>query len=164
MSGQFHAPAHLPPRERGPGTHWIGGWEGPRTGLDDVERRKIFTVPGLEHHLLGRPARSQSLYWLRFPGSHIWISLLDLLALSRKGWITIKTPRSRYRNGHVVHWPEYFGFPHLNTYSISFAIFQSIIHVKETSLNMMRVISIMEPCSSVYKIILVALFAQIYSR
>jgi hypothetical protein len=29
------------PREGDPGTHWIGGWVGPRTGLDDVERRKI---------------------------------------------------------------------------------------------------------------------------
>jgi len=24
-----------PPRERAPGTHWIGGWVSPRTGLDD---------------------------------------------------------------------------------------------------------------------------------
>jgi hypothetical protein len=24
-----------------PGTHWIGGWVGPRAGLDDVEKRKI---------------------------------------------------------------------------------------------------------------------------
>jgi hypothetical protein len=23
-------------------SHWIGGWVGPRTGLDDVEKRKIF--------------------------------------------------------------------------------------------------------------------------
>jgi hypothetical protein len=35
------------PGERGPGTHWIG-WVGPRTGLDDVEKRKILTLPGLE--------------------------------------------------------------------------------------------------------------------
>jgi hypothetical protein len=24
-----------------PGTHWIGGWAGPRTGLDDTEKRKF---------------------------------------------------------------------------------------------------------------------------
>jgi hypothetical protein len=23
-----------------PGTHWLGGWVGPRAGLDDVEKRK----------------------------------------------------------------------------------------------------------------------------
>jgi hypothetical protein len=30
------------------GTHWIGGWVGPRTGLDDVQRRNILPLPGLE--------------------------------------------------------------------------------------------------------------------
>jgi hypothetical protein len=34
----------------------------PRTGLYDVESRKLFTLPGLELRPLGRPARSQSLY------------------------------------------------------------------------------------------------------
>jgi hypothetical protein len=28
-------------RERAPGTHWIGGWVGPRAVLDAVEKRKI---------------------------------------------------------------------------------------------------------------------------
>jgi hypothetical protein len=27
--------------ERAPGTHWTGGWVGPRAGLDIVEKRKI---------------------------------------------------------------------------------------------------------------------------
>jgi hypothetical protein len=30
-----------------PGTHWTGGWVGPRTGLDEVEKRKILPIPGL---------------------------------------------------------------------------------------------------------------------
>jgi hypothetical protein len=29
------------PGERTPGTHWIGGWVGPRAGLDAGDRRKI---------------------------------------------------------------------------------------------------------------------------
>jgi hypothetical protein len=29
-----------------PGTHWIGGWVGPRAGLDDMERRQFLTLPG----------------------------------------------------------------------------------------------------------------------
>jgi hypothetical protein len=41
-----------------PGTYWIGGWVGPGAGLDDVEKRKFLTLPGLELRLLGRPARS----------------------------------------------------------------------------------------------------------
>jgi hypothetical protein len=41
---------------------------GPRAGLDDVEKRKFLTLPGLELRPLARPARSQSLYRLRYPG------------------------------------------------------------------------------------------------
>jgi hypothetical protein len=40
-----------------------------RVGLDDVEKRQFLTLPGLEVRPLGRPARSQSLYRLRYPGS-----------------------------------------------------------------------------------------------
>jgi hypothetical protein len=43
------------------GTHWIGGWVGLRAGLDDVEKRKLLTLPGFELRPLGRPARSQTL-------------------------------------------------------------------------------------------------------
>jgi hypothetical protein len=41
VSGQLHAPAALSPREGVPGTHWIGGWVGPRAVLDAVVKRKI---------------------------------------------------------------------------------------------------------------------------
>jgi hypothetical protein len=41
----------------------------PRVGLDDVEKRKFLTLPGLELRPIGRPARSQSPYRLRYPGS-----------------------------------------------------------------------------------------------
>jgi hypothetical protein len=34
-------PRLLYPQERAPGTHWIGGWVGPRAGLDAVVKRKI---------------------------------------------------------------------------------------------------------------------------
>jgi hypothetical protein len=44
--------------ERTPGTHWIGGWVDLRSGLDDVEKRKFLTLPGLELRPLGRPASS----------------------------------------------------------------------------------------------------------
>jgi hypothetical protein len=42
----------------------------PTEGLDDVEKRKFLTLPGLELRPLGRPARSQSLYRLSYPGSN----------------------------------------------------------------------------------------------
>jgi hypothetical protein len=34
VSGQLHAPVSLPPGKEPPGTHWIGGWVGPRSGLE----------------------------------------------------------------------------------------------------------------------------------
>jgi hypothetical protein len=34
-------PCRFTPRERAPGIHWIGGWMGPRGGLDAVVKRKI---------------------------------------------------------------------------------------------------------------------------
>jgi hypothetical protein len=43
---------------------------GPRACLDDVEKRKFLTLPGLKLRPLGRPARSQSLYPLRHEG--VW--------------------------------------------------------------------------------------------
>jgi hypothetical protein len=39
---------------------------GPRAGLDDMETWKVLTLQGLELRPLGRPARSQPLYWLRY--------------------------------------------------------------------------------------------------
>jgi len=36
VSGQLHTPAALPPGKEPPGTHWIGGLEGPRTVVDAV--------------------------------------------------------------------------------------------------------------------------------
>jgi hypothetical protein len=40
VGGEWSAsrPGHFTPWERAPGTHWTGGWVGPRAGLDDVEK------------------------------------------------------------------------------------------------------------------------------
>jgi hypothetical protein len=54
--------------ETASGTHWIGGWVGPRAGLNDA-KRKFLTLPGLELRPLGLPAGSQSPYRLHYPGS-----------------------------------------------------------------------------------------------
>jgi hypothetical protein len=62
-------PQPLYPRGKSPDTHWIRGWVGRRAGLDNLEKRKFLTLPRLELRLLGRPARSQSLYRLHYPGS-----------------------------------------------------------------------------------------------
>jgi hypothetical protein len=41
-------PGHFTPRERAPGTHWLGGWVGPRAILDVVVKNKI---PSLHQEL-----------------------------------------------------------------------------------------------------------------
>jgi hypothetical protein len=57
------------PGERTPGTHCTGGWVGPRAGLDTEARGKIiWPCLGIEPRSPGRPVRSQTLYWLGYPG------------------------------------------------------------------------------------------------
>jgi hypothetical protein len=50
-------PGRFTPGERAPDTHWIGGWVNPTAGLDEVEKRKYLTIPGLELRLFRRPVR-----------------------------------------------------------------------------------------------------------
>jgi hypothetical protein len=67
VGGEWSAsrPVRFTPRERAPGTDWIGGWVGPRAGLDEMGRRKMLHLPRLELRPPPcGPARSQSLYRL----------------------------------------------------------------------------------------------------
>jgi hypothetical protein len=65
VGGQRHAPAALYPRERIPGTHWIGSRVDIRAGLDTEVRGKIlFLCRGSNP---GRPLCSQTLYCLSYP-------------------------------------------------------------------------------------------------
>jgi hypothetical protein len=67
VSAQRHAPAALYPRGKDPRTHWIGGWLGPRAGLDAGAGRKIlYFCRGSNPDC---PARSQILYCLSYHGS-----------------------------------------------------------------------------------------------
>jgi hypothetical protein len=63
---------HFTPWETAPGTYWIGGWVGPRAGLD-LEKWKFLTLPGLQLRSLIRPARSKLLYRLHYRGSTEWL-------------------------------------------------------------------------------------------
>jgi hypothetical protein len=44
------------------GTHWIGGWMGPKAVLNAMEKRKVLFLPGIEP----QPS-SLSLYRLSYP-------------------------------------------------------------------------------------------------
>jgi hypothetical protein len=41
-------PSRFNPRKGAPDTHCIGGWVDPRAGPDDMEKRKLLTLQGLE--------------------------------------------------------------------------------------------------------------------
>jgi hypothetical protein len=63
VSGQFHIPAAL-----APDAHWIGGWVGPRAGLETVVKRKI---PSPYRNPSG--ARSPAIYHWAIPAPSVTI-------------------------------------------------------------------------------------------
>jgi hypothetical protein len=67
--------------ERATSTHWIRGWVGTKTGLDMVENKTFLTLLGLELRIHNRPARSQTLYQLRYPGSLNDVSISSKLSV-----------------------------------------------------------------------------------
>jgi hypothetical protein len=62
-------PGRFTPRERAPGTHWIGGWVGPqsRSGRGGEEKNSQ-PPPGIEPYNPDSPARSPALYRLSYHG------------------------------------------------------------------------------------------------
>jgi len=71
VRGQCHAPAALYPQER-PGTHCTEGWVGPRAGLDRCGKSRPHR-DSTPRPSPDRPARSQSLYRLRYPAHRLCI-------------------------------------------------------------------------------------------
>jgi hypothetical protein len=94
-------PGLFTPKSRASGTHWIGGWVDPRAGVDDLEKRKFWTLQGLELRPLGRPARSQSLYRLSYPGSPRGAAADTFIALST-------VIRAKREKKHPFHLCRYF--------------------------------------------------------
>jgi hypothetical protein len=82
-------PGRFTSGEKGPGTHWIGGWVDPRAGLDDVEERKF--LPGLEPtasfylfiYISGPPPWSSGQsFWLQIQRSRVRFPALPQLLRS----------------------------------------------------------------------------------
>jgi hypothetical protein len=76
-------PGRFTPREGANSTHWIGGWVGPRAGLDAVEKRNLLPLPGIEPRFC--PARSPFLYRLRC-WIHSWTIANNNYDLSYNIW------------------------------------------------------------------------------
>jgi hypothetical protein len=98
VSGQLHTPAVLTPEERAPGIHWIGSWVGPRTGLNDMERRKILPRDSHSDPSAVQPVASR-LHQLRYPGSFFFLS--SIIILSGKVY-TPYFPEELFVNSHVT--------------------------------------------------------------
>jgi hypothetical protein len=62
VGGQRHVPTALPTGNK-PGIHCIGGWVGPRAGLDGCGKSRSTGIRSPDC-----PVRSVSLYWLSYPG------------------------------------------------------------------------------------------------
>jgi hypothetical protein len=96
VSGQLHGRAALSPGKEPLDTFSTGGWVGLRTCLDDVERRKILSLQGLELRPLRRPTRTKSLYRLHYPGSRIKYGTVHKIAtaqpLSASRWHGVGQP------------------------------------------------------------------------
>jgi hypothetical protein len=67
--GQWMYRSTLSWPRRAPSIHRIGGWVGPRAGLDGMEKWKFLTLPGLELRPLDHAARIQSLCRLSYRGT-----------------------------------------------------------------------------------------------
>jgi hypothetical protein len=76
---------------------------GARAGMDDVEKRKFLTLPGLELRPLSRPARSQTLYRLRYPGSRFTRTWVPNFVLHSEG-----TTKLKYIQKQRIYRAEYF--------------------------------------------------------
>jgi hypothetical protein len=100
--------AALPPGERAPHTHWVGGWVGPRVGLDEMEKWKFLSLSGLELRPLGHPACSRSLNQLHYPGSIIftYILYIRLLAQDRDHYQALVNTvmNDRFHEGWGIVW------------------------------------------------------------
>jgi hypothetical protein len=129
VGGKWSAsrPCRFTPGERAPRYPLNKRLVDPRAGLDNVEKRKLLTLPGLELRPLGRPARSQSLYRLSYRGQLVKIqpvvlwtvifghrySTTSCLHLNcRSTWI----PQCVSGRNEVVQFPEVDGFFSLPKY------------------------------------------------
>jgi hypothetical protein len=70
-----------PPGERIPGTRWIGGWVDSRADVDVTEKWNLLSLLRPELRLLGRLARSQSLYRLRYRGNTLVAAYIPIISV-----------------------------------------------------------------------------------
>jgi hypothetical protein len=101
----------LAPGKGPPSTHSTAGWVCLRAGLDTEARGKILLpLPEIEPRLPSRPVRSQTLYWLDYPGSRIpplgifsmmWNLLRKILIIKKPAYVS--TPQLIGGRSYFLH-------------------------------------------------------------
>jgi hypothetical protein len=106
---------------------------GTRAGLDDMEKRKFMTFPGLELRPLSCPARSQTLYRLRYPGARYTRTWVPNIVLHCEGTTKFKyiQKQRNYRAEYFVDLNKLTLTPHrlLSILIPEFKTFQKIINI-----------------------------------
>jgi hypothetical protein len=93
----------LPPAKT-PGIHCTGGWVVPRAALETEAREKnIFPLPGIEPRSLGRPVRSQTLYWPSYPAPETSRALLYDSEINAISW-SVQIPAPNKKTKLFSHW------------------------------------------------------------
>jgi hypothetical protein len=78
-------PQPLYPTKRAAGIRWIGGWVGPRVGLDSGENRKISLLPGIKLRFLRHRTRRPSLYQISYPAFSLQV--VRMIISSNIKWV-----------------------------------------------------------------------------
>jgi hypothetical protein len=120
VSGQRYAPAALPPGKRPPvPTVQEAGWASEPVWTQRLEKNNL-PLPGIEPRSSGRPACSQTLYWLSYPAHKnkqnwfstsdyfdgIWseiIWIVSALQIACAPLVVTESP-SKFRNQTEIKW------------------------------------------------------------
>jgi hypothetical protein len=98
-------PQPLYPRGKSPRYPLDRRLGGPQSRSGHVQKRKSLTLPGLELQPLGRSARSQSLYRLRYPGTEVnYFSSYRTLSAIRQTVSSAKFACASRHAGHRSPW------------------------------------------------------------
>jgi hypothetical protein len=100
----------------------------PTAGLEDLEKRKILTLPGLKLRPISRPAHSQSLYRLRYcaaPAPGRWIMSKNLIFVAICSYVyDVSLPGSNRPLDITIK-------PNLNKYYMQLPLYISRFYKKE---------------------------------
>jgi hypothetical protein len=96
-------PGRFTPGERTIGTHWIGGWMGPRARLDDMENRKFLILPEPRTPIprIVQPVATRlSRLHVMYLGSHYYASVHRYTVVLRP--LTFAKPRISYSSVQCI--------------------------------------------------------------